>query len=81
MEVVLYVKEHSLRCRRTKGFLERKGLYVKVIHTPNEDLHELLLHKRPVPYVFIDQRPVGGFGEIKSLESSGTLDRLIRGEV
>ena len=88
-EVVLYVKKRSLRCWRAKGFLARKGYYLKVIHTTNEELGELLLHfrqgrsdKRPLlPYVFIGQRPLGGYADIKSLEGSGTLDRLIRGEV
>jgi glutaredoxin len=88
-EVVLYVKKRSLRCWRAKGFLARKGYYLKLIHTTNEELGELLMHftqgrsdKRPLlPYVFIGQRPVGGFADIKSLEGSGTLERLIRGEV
>ena len=87
--VVLYVKRRSLRCWRAKGLLARKGYYLKVIHTTNEELGELLLHftqgrsdKRPLlPYVFIGHRPVGGFADIKSLEGSGTLERLIRGEV
>ncbi len=87
-EVVLYVKKRSLRCWRAKGFLARKGYYVKVIHTTNEELRGLLTHftryrshKRPLPYVFIGHRPVGGFADIKALEHSGTLERLIRGEV
>ena len=88
-EVVLYVKKRSLRCWRAKGFLARKGYYLKVIRTTNEELGQLLLHlpqgrsqKRPLlPYVFIGQRPLGGYADIKSLERSGTLERLIRGEV
>ncbi len=88
-EVVLYVKKRSLRCWRAKGFLARKGYYLKLIHTTNEELRELLMHfrqgrsvKRPLlPYVFIAHRPVGGYADIKSLEGSGTLERLIRGEV
>ena len=86
--VVLYVKKRSLRCWRAKGFLAPKGYYVKVIHTTNEELRGLLMHltqgrshKRPLPYVFIGHRPVGGFADIKSLERSGTLERLVRGEV
>ena len=86
---MLYVKKRSLRCWRAKGFLARKGYYLKVIHTTNEELRQLLLHlpqgrshKRPLlAYVFIGQRPVGGFADIKSLEGSGILERLIRGEV
>ena len=87
--VVLYVRKRSLRCWRAKGSLARKGYYLKVIHTTNEELGQLLLHfrqgrsdKRPLlPYVFIGQRPLGGYADIKSLEGSGTLERLIRGEV
>jgi glutaredoxin len=67
MEVVLYVSsKRSLRCWRAKGLLARKGYCVKVIHTTNEELRELLLpfgqglsHKKSVPYVFIDHRPGG----------------------
>ena len=86
---MLYVKKRSLRCWRAKGFLARKGYYLKVIHTTNEELRQLLLHftqgrsdKRPLlAYVFIGHRPVGGFADIKSLEGSGTLERLMSGEV
>ncbi len=88
LEVVLYVKKRSLRCWRAKGFLACKGYYVKVTRTTNEELGELLTHftqglshKRLLPYVFIGHRPVGGFADIKSLESSGTLERLVRGQV
>jgi glutaredoxin len=88
MEVVLYVNKRSLRCWRVKGLLARKGYDVKVIHTTNEELRELLMlfgqgvsHKKTLPYVFIDHRPVGGFSDIKSLERTGTLERLIRGAV
>jgi len=34
-----------------------------------------------VRYVFVDQRPVGDFGEIRALDRSGDLARLVRGEV
>ena len=87
---MLYVKKkRSLRCWRAKGFLARKGYYLKVIHTTNEELPQILMHlpqgrsdKRPLlAYVFIGQRPLGGFADIKSLEGSGTLERLMSGEV
>jgi len=34
-----------------------------------------------LPAIFVDGRPEGGFGDIKALERSGNLDRLVRGEV
>jgi glutaredoxin len=81
-------QKRSLRCWRAKGLLARRGYYVKVIHTTNEELRELLMpfgrglsHEKTVPRVFIDHRPIGGFSDIQSLERTGTLERLIRGAV
>ena len=88
MELVLYVKKRSLSCWRAKAFLARKGYHAKVVHTTNEELGELLKHfarglsrKRTTPYLFIDHRPVGASADIKALERSGTLERLVRGEI
>ncbi|MDF2702838.1 MAG: hypothetical protein K0S10_1784 [Rubrobacteraceae bacterium] len=38
-------------------------------------------YRETVPYVFVDHRPVGGFGTIKALDYSGDLERLVRGEI
>lgn len=35
-------------------------------------------YRETVPYVFVDHRPVGGFGDLKVLDSSGDLERLVR---
>ena len=88
-EVVLYTDRRSLRSWRAKRLLKRGGYQFKVIQTTNEELRELLIpftkgpshKKKTVPYVFIDHRPVGGLTDIKSLERTGTLERLIRGVV
>jgi glutaredoxin len=34
-----------------------------------------------IPYVFVDQRPVGGFADIRILDRSGELERLVRSEI
>ena len=34
-----------------------------------------------LPAVFVEGRLVGGFGDIKFLERTAELDRLVRGEV
>jgi len=38
-------------------------------------------YRETVPYVFVDQRPVGGLDEIMALDHSGVLARLVRGEL
>ncbi len=86
-EVVLYTSNRSLRSWRAKRLLKRRGIYVKMIDTTNDELRQLLrafpqstttIGQR-VPYLFVDHRPVGGFGDIKALDHSGMLKRLVRG--
>jgi glutaredoxin len=36
-------------------------------------------YRETVPYVFVDHRPVGGFGDLKVLDRSGDLEHLVRG--
>jgi glutaredoxin len=87
-EIVLYTANRtSLRCWRAKRLLARRGYHFEVIGTTNDALRSLLrqltrsAHRQTVPYLFVDHRPVGGFGDIRALDRSGTLELLVRGEV
>jgi glutaredoxin 3 len=84
-EVLVYICKRSLRCWLTRRLLRRKGYHFEVIDATNDArLCSRLARstgRETMPYVFIDHRPVGGFGEIRSLEVSGTLEQLVRGEV
>jgi glutaredoxin len=64
------------------------GYDVEVIDATNDgagallmQLAETLHHEIVLPYVFVDDRPVGGFGDIKDLDCSGALEILVRGKV
>ena len=84
-EIELYVSRHSWRCWRTKRLLARRGYRFAVIDaSENSPLRSWLTHfsgRKTLPYVFVDHRPVGGLGEIRSLERSGVLEHLVRGEL
>jgi glutaredoxin len=84
-ELLVYVCRRSLRCWLTIRLLRRRGYHFKVIDATGDiELSSWLAHttgRGSMPYVFIDHRPVGGYGEIRSLEVSGTLERLARGEL
>jgi glutaredoxin 3 len=84
-EVLVYVCHRSWRCRLTRRLLERRGYRFEVIDTTGDaQLRSWLARftgRKTMPYVFVDHRPVGGFGEIRALESSGVLEHLVRGEV
>jgi glutaredoxin len=84
-EVVVYARRPSWRCWLTSRLLRRRGYHFEVIDaTSNPRLCSWLAHctgREATPYVFIDHRPVGGWSEIRTLERSGALEPLVRGEV
>lgn len=84
-QVRIYSSHRSWRCWRARRLLRRRGYDFEVIDTTGDaELLVWLAHftgRKAMPYVFIDRRPVGGFGEISVLDRSGELDRLVRGEV
>ena len=84
-EVVVYVCRRSWRCRLTRRLLERRGYRFEVIDaTGDAQLCSWLEHftgRKTLPYVFVDRRPVGGFGEVRAFDGSGVLEHLVRGEV
>jgi glutaredoxin 3 len=84
-EVAVYVGRRSWRCWRTRRLLARRGYRFDVINTSdNSQLRSWLTRftgRKTLPYVFVDDRPVGGLGEIRALERSGRLDNLVRGKV
>jgi glutaredoxin-related protein len=84
-EIVLYVSHPSWRSWRTRRLLRRTGYQFEVLDTnADTELRAWLTRfagRTTTPYVFVDHRPVGGLGEIRSLAHSGEFDRLVRGEV
>jgi glutaredoxin len=86
MEVVLYTREKSFRCWRIKRLLRRRRYAFEVVNVVTgggEDRawFDRTISQKRVPFVFVDGRPVGGLDVIMTLDRSGTLDRLVRGEV
>jgi glutaredoxin len=86
-EVVLYVRRRSLRSWRARRLLARKGYHFEVIHTTDGASRVTFkqlgrsVYRETVSFIFVDQRPVGGFADIKVLDRSGELERLVRGEI
>ena len=84
-EVILCVRRGSLRSWHARGLLARKGYHVEVIDmtkgAPRATLKQLAqsTYRETLPYDFVDHRPVGGFGDLKVLDLSGDLERLVRG--
>ncbi|HEX2183654.1 MAG TPA: glutaredoxin domain-containing protein [Rubrobacteraceae bacterium] len=87
-EMVLYIRRGSFRCWRARRLLSRRGYRVEVVDATNGAAARVTLkqlaysdYRETVPYLFVDRRPVGGLRDVKALDRSGDLERLVRGEV
>ena len=86
--VVLYARRGSLRCWRAKRILARGGYHFEVVEAADDSplgvrkrLRHGRIYRQALPYLFVDDRPVGGLAEIRTLDGSGTLEHLVRGEL
>lgn len=81
-KVEIYTADYCPYCLRAKQLLDFKDIdYTEVDITSNDELRAELIIKaegrRTVPQVFINGQPVGGYDDIKALEDSGELDKLL----
>ena len=87
LEVTVYARARSLRAWRVKRLLKRKGCAFNVVvevtgdgesdsRLPNTDGGGTA-----APQVFVDGRIVGGPRELRALDRSGDLDRVVHGEI
>ena len=85
-EVVLYGVARSRSCRRARRLLKRKGYAFKmVVHVTGDGEPGSRLPdtegRETAPQVFVDGRMVGGLRELRTLDRSGDLDRVVHGEI
>jgi glutaredoxin 3 len=84
MEIAVYVRARCQRCWRVKRLLRRRSYAFEVIDVSGDELRIWLVEatgSKTVPQVFVGGRLVGGFDEVRALDRSGDLDRIVRGEV
>lgn len=79
--VKMYTASACSYCRRAKNLLSRKGIpFEEVDVTSDAETREWLVRetgRRSVPQIFIDQRPIGGFDELCSLDERGELELFV----
>ncbi len=83
-KIVIYNRNLCWYCWRAKRLLKRRGYQFEAVDLTNDSEGRAWLAettgRKTVPQVFIDDYPVGGFADIKGLDRSGELDRLVRGD-
>ena len=82
-KVVLYTKDYCRFCAQAKELLNSRGAeFTEIDVTHDADLQAEMIKRagrRTVPQIFIDDRHVGGFDDLKALDAVGGLDPLLDG--
>lgn len=82
--VLVYVSRYCGWCTRALALLEAKGVTPEVIVVDTDrELREEMQERsgrRTVPQIFIGDRHIGGFDDLRALDTAGQLDALLRDE-
>ena len=80
-KVVIYTTTSCPYCTRAKAFLRSKNVdFEEIDISRDERLQEEVKHlsgRRTVPQIFINGKSVGGFDDMKQMDATGDLDRLL----
>jgi glutaredoxin 3 len=83
-EVTVYTGSFCGSCLQATSLLERRGIaYSEVSVEDHPGLLEKLLERsgrRTLPQVYVGERYVGGADELRTLDASGELAKLIQTE-
>ncbi len=81
VKIELYGTEYCGYCTAARLLLKKKGLNFKDIPVSANDTAHAEMRRRAggtsVPQILINDRPIGGFDDLYTLEQSGELDRLL----
>ena len=80
--VIMYSSAHCPYCDRAKQLLDAKKVEYTVHRidiNPElfEQMQKLCNNARTVPQILINNRPIGGFDDLRALDLSGELDTLL----
>ena len=79
--VIIYTSAHCHYCIEAKKLLEKKQIEYNEIRIDVEPtrLQEMIERsgRRTVPQIFINHKSIGGYTDLRELEKSGALDKLL----
>jgi glutaredoxin 3 len=81
-KVQVYSTAYCPYCVRAKALLRDKGVAFEEIDVSDDDelrqkMVELAGGRRTVPEIFINDKIIGGYDELRALDSRGELDALL----
>lgn len=79
--VLVYASRYCGWCTRALALLEGKGVSPQVIIVDSDRSLRREMEersgRRTVPQIFIGQRHVGGFDDLRALDAAGQLDEML----
>lgn len=79
--VVIYTTTYCPYCLLAKSLLKNKQIPFTEVNVERNDKKRVWLvnatGQKTVPQIFINDKPVGGYDELKVLESTGKLAQLL----
>jgi glutaredoxin 3 len=81
-KIEVYSTTYCPFCDRAKALLRRKGVaFAEIDVTDDGELRAAMVERtggrRTVPEIFINDRIVGGYDQLKALDDAGHLDALL----
>ena len=80
-QVVIYTTSYCPYCSAAKALLRGKGVDFEEIDVTRDAARrtemEQLSQSWTVPQIFINGQPIGGFDELRQLDATEDLDRLL----
>lgn len=80
--IVIYTKTICPYCVMAKALLDKKGLAYTTKDAEDPKIFEEMMEKsegrRTVPQIFINGQGIGGFDDLRALNQSGELDKLLK---
>jgi glutaredoxin len=81
--IVLHTRPRSLRCWLARRLLGRAGYSFECVDAATEpgvlaEISKAVGREVAPPYVFVDDRPLGGLGTVRALAGSGQLEHVLR---
>lgn len=80
--IIIYSSLTCPYCDHAKELLDQKGLAYKEVNVDQDPnyLREMVEKsgRRTVPQIFIDDKHIGGFDDLRRLNESGKLDALVK---
>jgi glutaredoxin 3 len=82
LEIVIYGTLVCPYCINAKHLLESKGVsFTEILVDNDQEKFTEMLNKsngrRTVPQIFIGDRHIGGFDDLRALSESGELDKIL----